>query len=231
MNPEILRTDSLACPGIAEISFAVKPGDWLRLAGGPQDAGRALVDDIFGLGPLLSPAVFWEGNAVSTLNQSERLRLPMKAAYAHPEGAFLLNLRIWENLLLPLRHHRIHFDTEAIEAEILAAFQSAAISGTEAARILQGRTDDLSDPEIAVCILIRAHLMRPALIVGERLFGGLNSEGIESLSSLLTWMHSQNPALALLTIGDSPATLARIKLSPWPEPTTLNWKETSWHNS
>lgn len=231
MNPELLRADSLACPDFTELSFAVNPGDWLRLAGGPQNAARALVDEIYGLSPLPSPAVLWNGRALPSLDKTERLQLPVKAAYAHPEGAFLLNLRIWENLLLPLRHHRIPFDTDAIEAEILDAFRSAGIAETEAARILQGRTDDLSDPEIAICILIRAHLMRPALIVGERVFGGLHTEGLGALSSLLAWMHSQNPTFALLTIGDPPATLAHFKLPPWPEPTTLLWKETSWLNS
>lgn len=231
MNPEILRADSINCSEFSELSFTVNPGDWLRLAGGTQSTDRSLVDEIFGLGPQLSPSIFWNGDALSSLSEAERLQLTMKAAYAHPDGAFLLNLRIWENLLLPLRHHRIPFETDAMESEILTAFQSAGIAETQAVRILQGRTDDLSDPEIAICVLIRAHLTRPTLIVSERLFSGMHSEGLDALSALLTWIHSQNPMLALLTIGDSAATLARIQLPPWPEPTTLNWKQTSWHNS
>lgn len=231
MNPEILRVDSLDVPGFANLSFAVRPGDWLRLAGGPQDAARAAVDELYGLGPQLSPAVFWNGTALSDMGKAELLQLPAKAAYAHAEGALLLNLRIWENLLLPLRHHDIPFDTDAIEAEILAGLQSADIPDTRAARILQGRTDDLSKFEIVYCILIRAHLLRPALIIGENLFDGIHGERLEALSSLLAWMRSQNPSLALLTIGDPPRSLSHISLTSWPEPSTLNWKETTWLSS
>lgn len=231
MNSEILRTDSLFVPGFAELSLTVKSGTWSRLAGGSQQAARALVDEIYGLGPQISPAVFWNGAALSSMREKERLQLPTMAAYAHPEGAFLLNLRIWENLLLPLRHHGIPFEIDTIESEILAALQSAHIPESQTARILQGRTDDLSDPEIVICTLIRAYLVRPSLIVAENIFDGIHGEGLDAICSLLTWMRTQNPDLSLLTIGDSIGSLAHLTLSAWPEPITQTWKEISWLSS
>ena len=231
MNPELLHVDSLACPAFGEFSFTVSRGEWLRLAAGPQKACRALVDEIYGLNPQPSPSVLWWGKALAESDGNDRLRIAARAACTDREGAFLLNLRIWENLLLPLRHHHMPFDTDSTETEILAAFESAGITAADAGRILQGRTDDLSDHEIAICILIRAHLTHPELIVGERLFDGINAEGLDALASLITWIESQNPGLALLTIGDPPATLTHLNLSPWPQPTTLRWKETSWRNS
>jgi ABC-type transporter Mla maintaining outer membrane lipid asymmetry ATPase subunit MlaF len=231
MSPELLHVDALACPAFGELSFTVGRGEWIRLAGGSQKACRALVDEIYGLSPEPSHSVLWWGKALTESDEEGRLSIAAKVSCADREGAFLLNLRIWENLLLPLRHHHIPLDTDCTETEILAAFESAGITEADAGRILQGRTDDLSDLEIAVCILIRAHLTHPELIVGERLFDGINPDGLDALASLITWIASRNPGLALLTIGDPSATLSRLNLSPWPHPKNLKWKETSWQNS
>jgi ABC-type branched-subunit amino acid transport system ATPase component len=231
MNVEILNVDSLAGPGFSGTCFSVRTGGWVRLAGGPREVCGALVDAIYGIGPCHEGAVLWNGRPLSALGEAGLLALADGMAYVHTGGGLLLNLRIWENLLLPLSHRGTSFNEDELEKEILAAYAIAGFPEADAARILQGRTDDLNTTEIAVTLLVRAHLVRPAMLVCEALFDSLPGDGQHALALLLDWMAERQPGLALLTIGDSRLTLSRMALSAWPEFETLTWKEKSWHVS
>jgi ABC-type transporter Mla maintaining outer membrane lipid asymmetry ATPase subunit MlaF len=228
MTPDLLRAESLAGTGFSGTSFRIAPGQWLRLADGPRETVAALVDVLFGLAPAVEGEVFWEGAAISTCSESDRLAIAARTAFVHPRGGLLLNLRVWENIVLPLRHHRRQIDTDALEAEILAAFAAAGIDEPAASRILAARTDDLAPHEILLTLLLRAFCMKPALIICEAAFDGLPAHARDTASRLLDHTAACCPGLALLTIGDSPATLANLQPTAWPAPETLTWNPPSW---
>lgn len=228
MKPRTLSAVDLSAPGFSEVSFHLRPAQWLRLSGGPHDACGSLVDAIFGLGPIHGGDVAWDETPISICDESQLLDLATRTAFVHHRGGLLLNLRIWENLLLPLVHHDQAPDIDALETEILEAFATAGIGEAGASHILHARTDDLSSHEILIALLIRAHLMRPAILISESIFDGLPHDSFAAITGLLDFIAARNPGLSLFTIGDAPAALARITPAAWPDPETLNWKENSW---
>ena len=156
------------------------------------------------------------------------LEIAARTSFVHPRGGLLLNLRIWENLILPLNHHRHPTDLDALEAEIIDVFAMADISETDASRILNSRTDDLAPYEILFALLIRAHCEKPAFIICESAFDGLPKHALESAIRILEHTATQCPELALLTIGDASSTLDHMAINAWPNPETRNWKTSSW---
>lgn len=228
MTPDLLRAESLAGPGFSGTSFRIAPGEWLRLAEGPRETVAALVDVIFGLAPAVEGEVFWDGTAISTCSEGARLDIAARTAFVHPRGGLLLNLRVWENIVLPLRHHRRQIDTDALEAEILAAIAAAGIDESAASRILTARTDDLAPHETLLALLLRALCAKPALLICEAAFDGLPGHAREAAARLLDHTAAYCPGLALLTIGDSSSALASLKPATWPAPKTLTWNPPSW---
>jgi len=229
MNAELLRVESLAGPGFSGTSFGITPGGWLRLADGPHETCEALVDILFGLSPAHDGRVLWDGVDVAELSESGQLDLAARIGFVHSRGGLLLNLRVWENLMLPLQHHQGRIDREALEAEILEAFAAAGIGESSAARILASRTDDLPSHEILLALLMRACCTRPALIICEAAFDGMPRHACVAAMRLLDHTAARCPGLALLTIGDSTAPLVNLTSAAWPEPETLNWNPPSWH--
>lgn len=228
MNPELLRAESLAGPGFSGTYFQLAPGQWLRLADGPHHAGSALVDALFGIGPVRAGEVFWSGVPISSRTGAQRLDIAARAAFVHPRGGLLLNLRVWENILLPIKHRQARFHLDELEAEILATFAGAGISETHASRILGARTDDLAPHEILFALLIRAYCEKPALIICETAFDALPRHALDTAARLLEATAARCPGLALLTIGDTTPTLDRMALPAWPTPETRTWKSSSW---
>jgi ABC-type transporter Mla maintaining outer membrane lipid asymmetry ATPase subunit MlaF len=229
MNSDLLRAESLAGPGFSGTSFRIAPGQWLRLADGPRETVAALVDILFGLAHADDGEVFWDDDAISNISETGRLQIATRTAFVHPRGGLLLNLRVWENVLLPLRHHHSQIDIESVETEILTALAAAGIGEVAASRILAARTDDLAPHETLLALLLRAHCAKPALIICEAAFDGLPGHAREAAARLLDHTAARCPGLALLTIGDSAATLAGLQPTAWPAPETLHWNPPSWH--
>lgn len=228
MTPELLRVESLAGPGFSETSFQLAPGQWLRLSDGPRQASSALVDAIYGIGPAYEGEVFWSDVPISTSSETDLLEIAARTSFVHPRSGLLVNLRVWENLILPLKHHHRQIDLDALETEIIDTFAIAGIGEADAARILNARTDDLTPSEILFALLIRAHCEKPALIVCESAFNGLTKHALESAIRILEHTAAQCPGLALLTIGDPITTLDPMAINTWPNPETRTWKASSW---
>lgn len=231
MKSPILHVEALESHAFTGVSFLLAPDAWLRLAGGPQTACEAFVDTILGINAAAAGDVIWHGISLTQMSESECFDIAGRHACVHQRGGLILNLRVWENLLLPLQHHQKKFDIDDVETRIITAYSKAGIPQEEAARILQSRSDDLTQHEVILSQLIRADLLNPLILVCQNLFDSLPARTLQATCDLLGWIALQNPGLALLTVGDSPATLANMDLDPWPAPQTITWNETSWQNS
>lgn len=102
--------------GIYDVSFTIKPGEVIAIAGGVGSGKSTLLNVMMGVVPMDSGEVFWNGKRIKNIRE---FFIPPNAAYA-TQIARIFSDTIGENLLL---------GREAIEAEIKAALYNSVFEG------------------------------------------------------------------------------------------------------
>ncbi len=232
MSGERLIVRNWSGPGFGPLDFSLSDGSFVWLEGGRPTTAVAAVDCLCGLQESTAGEVRWFGRDLAALGESGRLDLAKQIAHVRVDGGLLANLRVWENVVLPVRQRFSTSEVDDLEAEILAAFAACGRDEERAGRLLQERVEELSDGEQVLVMLVRGHLNRPEVVLCERAFGGLPDEELDECRRLLDWMATQHPGLALLVIGDEAPPDGRFGLSAWGDPEILRLEEGGpWHAS
>lgn len=97
------------------------------------------------------------------------------------EGGFIGNLKVWENLVLPLAyaggsafHSGRNGALEALESRTEALFRELGVLGARFAEICAFLPERLSGFERRLVSFVRAMLMEPGIMVYDGLFDGLS---------------------------------------------------------
>ena len=151
-----------------------------------EDTGRRLTLDIPDPGKAARHHMEMEldcGHVYHAMVGSARVResvierlveLPI-AAVVPADGGLIGNLRVWENLVLPVAYHGSprYDELERHAAEILAAF---GVSGERFEALCTAHPDHLDRFERRLFAFVRAMLTKPRLMVYDSLFDGLTRE-------------------------------------------------------
>jgi len=101
------------------------------------------------------------------------------AAVVPPDGGFVGNLKVWENLVLPSAYHG-QPNVEELDARAGSIFRRIGCgrSGAELCAQLPGR---LSHLELRCAAFVRAMLVEPEIMVYDSLFEGLTRAEVEQV--------------------------------------------------
>jgi phospholipid/cholesterol/gamma-HCH transport system ATP-binding protein len=116
-------------------------------------------------------------------------------------GALLDSLTVFDNLAFPLREH-----TKLSEAEIAAAVQDrlAAVGMASAANLLPGQ---LSGGMLKRAALARAIINKPAILLCDEPFSGLDPASTKRIERLLIRMNRDTGATMLVVSHHIPSTM------------------------
>lgn len=96
-------------------------------------------------------------------------------AVVRPDGGLISNLRVWENLALPLEYHDLP-GSETIESRALEVFLDTGLTADEAARITGLLPDELTRYERCLTSFVRGMLIEPEILVFNAVFDGLTHD-------------------------------------------------------
>lgn len=108
---------------------------------------------------------------------NEALRVPV-AELVPRMGGLLAGLTVLENVLLPaVYHHRV--PGQEVAAQVYRAFEACGLEQTQADAMCERRVPDLGAFDRRLVALVRSLLMRPAVLLLERVFEGLTAVDAE----------------------------------------------------
>lgn len=199
---KVFRTEDVETWALREVSLEVKAGEFVAIMG-PSGCGKSTLLNILGL--LSSPTegtYMLDGKDVSTLSESDRIKL-RKGALGFVFQSFNLidELNVSENIELPLLYMGVSAKErkEAVKAVIdrvamghRAKHFPAQLSGGQQQRVA----------------IARAVVANPKLILADEPTGNLDSKNGREVMELLKELHREGTTIVMVTHSQRDASYA-----------------------
>ena len=199
---KVFRTEDVETWALREVSLEVKAGEFVAIMG-PSGCGKSTLLNILGL--LSSPSegtYMLDGKDVSTLSESDRIKL-RKGALGFVFQSFNLidELNVSENIELPLLYMGVSAKErkEAVKAVIdrvamghRAKHFPAQLSGGQQQRVA----------------IARAVISNPKLILADEPTGNLDSKNGREVMELLKELHQEGTTIVMVTHSQRDASYA-----------------------
>lgn len=199
---KVFRTEDVETWALREVSLEVKAGEFVAIMG-PSGCGKSTLLNILGL--LSSPTegtYMLDGKDVSTLSESDRIKL-RKGALGFVFQSFNLidELNVSENIELPLLYMGVSAkeSKEAVKAVIdrvamghRAKHFPAQLSGGQQQRVA----------------IARAVISNPKLILADEPTGNLDSKNGREVMELLKELHREGTTIVMVTHSQRDASYA-----------------------
>ena len=199
---KVFRTEDVETWALREVSLEVKAGEFVAIMG-PSGCGKSTLLNILGL--LSSPSegtYMLDGKDVSTLSESDRIKL-RKGALGFVFQSFNLidELNVSENIELPLLYMGVSAKErkEAVKAVIdrvamghRAKHFPAQLSGGQQQRVA----------------IARAVISNPKLILADEPTGNLDSKNGREVMELLRELHREGTTIVMVTHSQRDASYA-----------------------
>ena len=199
---KVFRTEDVETWALREVSLEVKAGEFVAIMG-PSGCGKSTLLNILGL--LSSPSegtYMLDGKDVSTLSESDRIKL-RKGALGFVFQSFNLidELNVTENIELPLLYMNVPSKDrkEAVKKVIdrvamghRAKHFPAQLSGGQQQRVA----------------IARAVISNPKLILADEPTGNLDSKNGREVMELLKELHREGTTIVMVTHSQRDASYA-----------------------
>ena len=199
---KVFRTENVETTALNGVSLEVKAGEFVAIMG-PSGCGKSTLLNILGL--LSSPSegtYMLDGKDVSTLSESDRIKL-RKGALGFVFQSFNLidELNVSENIELPLLYMGVSAKErkEAVKAVIdrvamghRAKHFPAQLSGGQQQRVA----------------IARAVISNPKLILADEPTGNLDSKNGREVMELLKELHQEGTTIVMVTHSQRDASYA-----------------------
>ena len=199
---KVFRTEDVETWALREVSLEVKAGEFVAIMG-PSGCGKSTLLNILGL--LSSPSegtYMLDGKDVSTLSESDRIKL-RKGALGFVFQSFNLidELNVSENIELPLLYMGVSAKDrkEAVKAVIdrvamghRAKHFPAQLSGGQQQRVA----------------IARAVISNPKLILADEPTGNLDSKNGREVMELIKELHREGTTIVMVTHSQRDASYA-----------------------
>lgn len=117
---------------------------------------------------------------------------PPETAIVSPDGGLLNNIKIDENLLLPLSYHGLL--TESTEQHIVKLFGVCGVNEMEMHELLTRLPSQLSPYQKRLVGFVRSALMNPRVMVYDAILGGVSQAEMEKIRRFDDLFRRYSPA-------------------------------------
>ncbi|MEW6720852.1 MAG: ATP-binding cassette domain-containing protein [Thermodesulfobacteriota bacterium] len=157
-----------------------------------------LAKAIAGLAPLAGGRILLLGEDPAALSRKDACALRSRTAIFHAGGGLISNLKVVENVTLPLLYHSDE-DTEAVWEKAVASLERAGYRGNLFE--LPGRLTSLQRRMVGFA---RALATDPEIAVYDRLADGLHAEERDALLRTALAFHGERPGRVTIFLSARP---------------------------
>ena len=199
---KVFRTEDVETWALREVSLEVKAGEFVAIMG-PSGCGKSTLLNILGL--LSSPSegtYMLDGKDVSTLSESDRIKL-RKGALGFVFQSFNLidELNVSENIELPL----LYMGASAKERKEAVKAVIDRVAMGHRAKHFPAQLSGGQQQRVAIA---RAVISNPKLILADEPTGNLDSKNGHEVMELLKELHREGTTIVMVTHSQRDASYA-----------------------
>jgi phospholipid/cholesterol/gamma-HCH transport system ATP-binding protein len=196
----VIEFRDVTAEGFRKASFGIGPGVACKLVT-ESDLDRDLALHLL-LGSVRPTAgeVVLFGEPLGTLPEERVLPLLARMGIVWGNGGFISNLKVWENILLPVWYHQGR-EPAACEEQVVALLRRLGIEDHLMAGYLRSLPGALPVQARRLLACARVALLDPEVVIYASVFEGLQREARARLESFASWFHGQRPGRTSIFLG------------------------------
>ena len=188
----------------APATFTVETGALAAVIAPTQEISDLLVRLLLGISNQVSGTVEVLGVEPAEIPERGLSSFRQQIGVVNPTGGLIFNLKVWENILLPMEYH-LGISQKEIEERGEEALRTVGFGGD--VHELPGH---LSLFEQRLASQARSFAMQPALLVYNELLGGLREEDQGRLADNALAYHRGRPGTTSLFLTAQPETIRSL---------------------
>jgi phospholipid/cholesterol/gamma-HCH transport system ATP-binding protein len=170
----VIELRAVSVGGFREASLALRPGERCRLLLASEADVTLFLRLVVGTARPESGTVALFGEVAARRSEARSLALLARIGLVWPGGGFVSNLKVWENILLPLWYHGDE-RAERREEEVLALLGRLGVGPDRVAGFLAAMPASLPTRERRILGVARAMLPDAEAMIYAELFDGLDA--------------------------------------------------------
>ncbi|BCB96041.1 hypothetical protein JZK55_09630 [Dissulfurispira thermophila] len=186
----MIRLENITTGDFNALSFDIKSGSECKIITRSEYENRKLLNIIAGLERPLTGRVFLLNKEIYALPERDSYRLLNRIGVVLKDGGLISNLKVWENIILPISYHK-NEKADKAEAKMIQKFNEVGIDITYLKELMGKLPGPLPIHEKRLIGLIRAMLMEPDIMIYESLFEGLTPDMSDRLIKMTMNFHTE----------------------------------------
>jgi phospholipid/cholesterol/gamma-HCH transport system ATP-binding protein len=186
--------------GLREASLALAPGESARLLLASAADVTLLLRLVLGTERPEGGRILLFGRDLAEASEAERLALLARVGIVWPAGGFVSNLKVWENILLPLWYHGRR-DAADLEDEAVALLGRLGLDAGRIPDFLAALPGSLPEREQCILGVARAMLMDAELMIYAGLLDGIDAPTGALLAAEASRHHARRPGRTTLYLA------------------------------
>lgn len=184
----------------APLTLSLKPGTVAQVKVPEERLACRLVQVIMGECPPADGTVTIAGQDLRLAERHQLMQLRSRLALVSPQAGLIANLKLWENITLPLLYHQGSVSQEA-EHRALALLGSLGYTGS-----VWSLPGHLSAYERTVTCFVRAAVISPLAVIYAGCLAELSAAQRGCLLDSVAALHGEidAPAALFISVGDEP---------------------------
>ena len=178
--------------GFREASFSIGAGVACKLVTESNLDRDLVLHLLLGSAPAERGEVALFGETLGGVTEERALALFSRVGIVWSGGGFVSNLKVWENILLPVMYHR-GWEPAACEGRVVDLLRRLGVDDDLVPGYLQSLPGALPVQALRLLGCARAALMDPEVVIYESAFEGLQRDVRARLESFAVWFHAQRP--------------------------------------
>jgi phospholipid/cholesterol/gamma-HCH transport system ATP-binding protein len=192
-----------------DASFAVAPGTVTKILTLSDTDTDLLVRLITGAERPESGDVLLFGEELGATPEARVRELLRRVGLVWRGGGFVSNLKVWENILLPLWYHGgARGAPPGLETVALELLARLGVEGERLPHFLQSLPGTLGTRDRRLLAIVRAFLQEPELLLYVDVGEGLDAAARERILETARWYHGRTAGRTTVLLADNELSLA-----------------------
>lgn len=206
----MIKLEDITTEEFSSVYTDIKEGSLCKVIVNSDHERKILLDTILGIRRPIKGRCVLLGRDIYSISEKEYYNVFKGVGIVWRDGGLISNLKVWENIILPVWYHTGRIKEET-EKRIIEIFNEMGIDTTNLYNYMKTLPGPLPRHEKMFINLLRVMLMEPDLMIYDSILEGLNPEMMKRLANLTVRFHMGKTGRTSVYISSHEESLQYIK--------------------
>lgn len=198
----MIKLDNVTLESFENAGFEIPAGVVCKLLAASENDKNLLLQILLARKRPQEGTLYLLGKDVWSLEFTQALSLYRSVGIIPADGGIISNLKVWENIVLPVWYHKGRSPGQ-VEDEVIDIYIRLGFDRSQLPDYLSKQSELLPAYEKRIIAMVRSMLMEPKVMVYDSLFSGVNQQMGQRIFELTDKFQTENPDRTTVYLSSS----------------------------